>query len=231
MTRVIVPVAILNGETVAAGLMRLLGTVDVTVLGYQVLPDQTDTDQARRQYEERATSALEDIVQEIRQAGGDADYRLVFTHDRHKTIHRVADETGSRAIVTTGPTGDLERVLVSLTGDVAVDKILGFVTELIGDRDIGATLFVAGEKTEGSRTRLEDAVAQLEEAGVDVLTKRAPEPSVDALLKAVPGHDAIVVGEKSPSLASLVFGEEADRIASTSVSPVLVVTRDNPQDH
>lgn len=132
MTRVLVPVAILEGMTVSSGLMNLLGTMNVTVLGYHVLPEQTPTDQARLQYEDRATSALNDLSEEFQMAGGSADHRLVFTHDLEKTIERVADETDSRAFALTGATGDVDRILVSLSGDVATDRILTFVDELIG---------------------------------------------------------------------------------------------------
>ena len=93
MTRVLVPVAVLEGESVSPGLISLLGTVDVTVLGYHVLPEQTPPDQARLQFEERATSALEDISQEFRAAGGATDHRLVFTRDREQTMQRVAERS------------------------------------------------------------------------------------------------------------------------------------------
>ena len=210
--------------------MHLLGTVDVTVLGYHVPPDQTGSDQARSQFEERATSALEDIAQEFRQAGGDADYRLVFTHDRQQSINRVAEDTNSRAIVTPGATGDLERILVSLTGKVAVDRILTFVEELIDDRDIGVTLFVVSEGTNEDSPLLEESKARLEGAGIAVQTEVATGPTIGALVDAVPGHDAVVVGEKAPSLASLVLGEESERVASAAVSPVLVVREDEELD-
>jgi len=52
MTRVLVPVAILEGESPSAGLIALLGSTDVTVLGYHVLPEQTPPDQARAQFED-----------------------------------------------------------------------------------------------------------------------------------------------------------------------------------
>nr|WP_197428479.1 hypothetical protein [Halapricum sp. CBA1109] len=94
MTRVLVPVAVLDGETVSSGLMALLGTVDVTVLGYHVLPEQTPPDQARSQFEDRATAALVDLREEFEAAGGAADHRLVFTHDREQTMTRVADDVG-----------------------------------------------------------------------------------------------------------------------------------------
>jgi nucleotide-binding universal stress UspA family protein len=226
MTRVLVPVEVLEGKTVSPGLMNLLGTVDVTVLGYHVLPEQTPPDQARLQFEDRATDALEDLRQEFQAAGGDADHRLVFTHEREQTISRIADEVGAGAFAISGMTGTVERLLVALSGDVAVDRILSFLTELVGDRDIGVTLFLAGDSDAASE-RLDAAAEQLDAAGLDVRTAQATNsPPLEALVDAAVGHDAIVMGEKAPSLSSLVFGDEADRVAAASVGPVLVVRAD-----
>ncbi len=228
MTRVLVPVAILRGATVSPGLMNLLGTVDVTVLGYHVLPEQTPPDQARLQYEERATSALTDLTEEFREAGGAADYRLVFTRDREQSIDRIADDVDARAYAISGVTGDVDRLLVSLSGDVEVDRILDFVVEVIGDREVGVTLLSAGGG-KGGTDRLEAAADRLREAGVDTETRLEPDRSTfDALMHAVPDHDAIVMGESAPSLGSLVFGEPSERVAAASVGPVLVVRHDDP---
>jgi nucleotide-binding universal stress UspA family protein len=229
MTRVLVPVAVLEGESVSAGLISLLGTVDVTVLGYHVLPEQTPPDQARLQFEERATSALEAISEEFRDAGGAADHRLVFTHDREQTIERVTDEVDADAFAVPGTTGGVEQVLVSLSGDVDVDRILSFVEALVGDRAIGVTLFLAAEDqapadASDAAARLEAAADRLRETGIDVDTALAVEGSpFDALIDAVPGHDAVVMGERAPSFRSFVFGDESERVAAASVGPVLVV--------
>jgi nucleotide-binding universal stress UspA family protein len=227
MTRVLVPVEVLEGKTVSSGLMTLLGTMDVTILGYHVLPEQTPADQARMQFEERATEALDDLSEEFRTAGGAADHRLVFTHDREQTIGRVADEVDARAFAISGVTGDVDRVLLALSGDVVTDRILEFVTELVGDRDIGITLFFASKGDDGdgtARERLDSAAEQLQTAGLDTNTQlETGGPPFEALIDAVAGHDAIVMGEKAPSLRSFVFSDEADRVASASVGPVLVV--------
>ncbi|WP_423995573.1 universal stress protein [Halorubrum trapanicum] len=254
MTRVLVPVAVLEGGSVSPGLISLLGAVDVTVLGYHVLPEQTPPDQARLQFEERAASALEDISQEFAAAGGAADHRLVFTHDREQTIERVTDEVDADAFAVPGTTGDVDRILVSLSGDVDADRILSFVEALVGDRDIGVTLFLAagagtvgdgaadaaasggpapgdgGDAGDGADARLAAAADRLREAGLDVDTATAAQSSpFDALIDAVPGHDAVVMGERAPSFRSFVFGEESERVAAASVGPVLVV-RDHRAD-
>ena len=223
MSRVLLPLAVLEGETVSLGLLRLLGTVDVTVLGYYVPPDQTSAAQARNQFGERARSTLDDVIQEFQQAGGDAEYRLVFTHDRQQTIRRVAEDIDARAIVTTGATGNVDRLLVSLSGDVDVEGILSFVRELIGDRRIAVTLLATGRNTDTVQLRLDEAESRLSAAGIDVTTQRKTGAAFTAIVDTVSGHDAVVIGEDGPSLSSLVFGDEPARIAATTVSPVLVV--------
>ncbi|MEF8808012.1 universal stress protein [Natronomonas sp.] len=223
MTRVLVPVEILEGSSVSYGLMGLLSTMDVTVLGYQELPEQTPADQAREQFEDRAVAALGDLAEEFREAGGDADTRLVFTHDRKQTVDRVANEVDARAYAITGATGDVDRLLVPIAGDVAVDRILDFVDELVGDRDIRVTLFLASQ-AEGAETLLEKAADRLNESGIstetDLVVSGQP---FEALIEAVPDHDAIVMGEQAPSLSKFLLGDAAERVASASVGPVLVV--------
>jgi nucleotide-binding universal stress UspA family protein len=226
MTRVLVPLAVLENETVSSGLIDLLGTVDVTVLGYHVLPEQTPPDQARAQFEDRANSALDDISEEFRGAGGDADHRLVFTGDRQQTIERVADEEGVDAYAINGATGAVDRLLVPLSGAVKVPHILAFVEMLIADRDIGVTLLAAGNVEEG---QLDDAAATLEEAGIDTGTVMGTGKPFDALMDAVTDHDAVVMGEAAPSLSSFLLGDEADRVAAGSVGPVLVVRSSDPE--
>ncbi|MWV40296.1 universal stress protein [Natrialba sp. INN-245] len=226
MTRILVPLKILEGESISAGLTELLEPMNVTVLGYHVLPEQTPPDQARLQYEERATDALEDLATEFGAGEGTADYRLVFTHDRKQTFDRVAAKTASDVYAIPGATGPVERLLVALSGDVAVNRIVSFVAQLVGDREIDVTLFLATDEEGAGRELLETSAQVLSEDGIAVRTELAVgEPPLEALVAAAVDHDAIVMGERAPSLRTLVFGEEAERVATESVGPVLVVRR------
>jgi nucleotide-binding universal stress UspA family protein len=234
---VVVPVAVFENESVSMGLAEFLSTVDVTVLGYHVLPEQTPPDQARAQYEDRANAALDDVMAAFAAAGGDAYHRLVFTHDRQQSIDRVADDAKADAYAIAGVTGDVESLLVPLTGDVDVDRIVAFVAALVGDRDIAVTLFgVAGAaKADSARRGLDDAASTLAAGGVDVSTafSTTDDPlsaltdaaKVELLGDAALDHDAIVMGERAPSLQSFLFGDESSRVAAEAVGPVLVVRR------
>ncbi len=227
--RVLVPVAVLEGETVPDSVGELLGTLPVTVLGYHVVPEQTPPDQARLQFEDRARAKLDDVATVFRDAGGDVDTRLVFTSERERTVDRVAAETGCEAVLVPNPAGDVERLLVPLGGDVDVSRVVDLVTALVGDRAIEVTLFhVVGAETgrEAGRRRLADAADGLRGHGIDVTEAVVVSDSaVEAIADAAVDHDVVVMGESEPSLRSFVFGESSDRVADSSVGPVVVVRR------
>ncbi len=222
MSHVLVPVAVLKGESPSSGLIELLGSVDVTLLGYHELPEQTPADQARAQFEDRAVSALEDICEAFRAGGGDAYYRLAFTHDKRQSIDRVATETDVDAYSINGAAGTVDQLLVPLSGSVGVDRIVTFVTELVGGREIGVTLLLATDVDGADRT-LDSAANALKAAGIAVSTRTSADKPFDALIEAVPDHDAVVMGQNAPSLSSFLFGDEQERVAAASVGPVIVV--------
>ncbi|MFB6311318.1 MAG: universal stress protein, partial [Salinirussus sp.] len=112
---ILVPVEVLEGETLDEDLLELVSTVQIIVLGYHVLPEQTPPDQARIQFEEAAQAKLDDLAGHIREAGGDAETRLVFTNDEEQTIDRVANEAGARVILIPNPATDVDSLLIPIT--------------------------------------------------------------------------------------------------------------------
>lgn len=225
--RVLVPVAVLEGETVPDSVAELLGTLPVVMLGYHVVPEQTPPGQARLQFEERAQVKLDELAASFREAGGDCDTRLVFTQDEEQTIDRVAEETGCEAVLLPNPSSEVTRLLVPLGGGVNVPRVADFVTALVGDRDVAVTLLhvVGGEGgREAGEQRLAGPATGLREAGIAVTEEVVVgDSSVEAIATAAFDHDVVVMGESEPSLRSFVFGESADRVAEQSVGPVVVV--------
>jgi len=98
--RVLVPLAILKGETVSAGVVDSLSNAEVVLLGYHVVPEQTPPGQARMSFEEHAEDALGETAAAFEDAGVPVETVLVFTHDRGETVGRVADERGCKAVLS-----------------------------------------------------------------------------------------------------------------------------------
>lgn len=220
--RVLVPVRILEGESVTPGLFDLLSTVDVVILGYYEVPDQTPAEQAKLQFEERAQAKLDELREGFAEAGGDAETRLAFTSEAEQTIARVTDEQDCAAVVHPGVAQDVDRLLVPLIGQSDVTTVVEFVAALVGNRDI--TVSALGLDESVSREEIQDA---LDGAGLDTAeVTMQPESTGDAIATIADvavDYDLIVMGEPRPTLSEWVFGELEDRVARESLGPVVVV--------
>jgi hypothetical protein len=227
MVRTLVPVEILEGETVAPGIIELLAPAEVVLLGYHRIPEQTTPGQARMSFEEQATAKLDDIAEAFTDAGASVETRLVFTHDPEQTFERVAAETEADAVVHGNPAMAAEDLLVALHGQVAAERIGSVVAGLVDGRDIGVSLVeIAGPEADTLNLR-ERAERALVEGGVDadnitgeVIRTTTP---IKAIVEAAQGMDAIVLGERAPSWREMVFGDFEDRVADASLGAVLVV--------
>jgi len=234
---VLVPVQILEGETVPDAVIDALTGLPVVVLGYHVLPEQTPPGQARMQFEEPAQTKLDDLAAAFGERGASCETRLVFTHDEEQTLDRVAEETGADAVLIPNPAARIERLLVPIGGEVDADRITAFVAALIGGRNVDVTLFHAAE-TEAARdagqSRLDDVRGLLTDRGVDADAVRTEvttsEHPIRAISTAAADHDAVIMGESEPSLRAFLFGEAPEQVAAQSLGPVVVVRRPRDSD-
>lgn len=229
---VLVPIEVLEGETVPESVIDLLATVPVVLLGYHVLPEQTPPGQARLQFEDQAQSKLEILADAFDEVGDRPDTRLVFTHDEEQTLDRVAYEAGCQAILIPNPAPEITRLLVPVRGEADVTRISTFVAALIGDRQIAVTLLHVAKSEEESaagEALLEAGKRTLTEHGItaeNITTETAISDSpVEAITTAATDYDATVMGASEPSLRGLLFGESAEQVAARSLGPVMVVRR------
>lgn len=234
MVRALVPVEVLEGETVPSGVVDLLGPADVVVLGYHEIPEQTPPDQARMSFEDQAQSKLDDVAAAFEDAGGAADTRLVFTHDSAQTVDRVASEDGFDIVVHLNPSMATDDLLVVLHGAVAAERIGSVVATLVADRDTRVHLLEVAGPDADTLNLLDRAENALLDAGVDPAQTTAErvrtERPIKTISEAARGMDAVVLGERAPSWTELVFGDFEERVAEASLGAVLVVHPDTTGD-
>lgn len=231
---ILIPVAILEGETVPEALVRLVAPLSVIVLGYHALPEQTAPGQARMQFEDEADAALTELAAAFADAGADVETRLVFTNDVEQTVNRVAEELDCDAVLVPGTLRgtDIESILLPKRGPIEVERIVSMLSRLVRGTRMTVTLFHAADDqgaAEDGRLMLRGAADLMEGAGVDpdriatrVVVTDAP---IAAVAEAAAEHDLVVVGESEPTLASIVFGDVHDRVAAAAERPVIVVRR------
>ena len=233
---ILVPIEILEGQTIPETLVEFLAPAEVVVLGYHVLPEQTPTEQASLQFEERAQAAVDDIATAFVDAGRDPDTRVVFTHDREQTIDRVASEVGATAILLPNPTGEVETVLVPIRGAIDDDRLADLVATLVVEDRERVTLW--GLASDGSdfdpEAAVERAADRIRERGIpdDQLDREVTTtstPIIDIVDRSAEA-DIIVMGEGRESLLATLLGEDTERVAEGAVAPVLVVRDRDPEE-
>lgn len=229
---ILVPVDASDPGEPSQALVDLLSPHQLVVLGYYPVPDQTATDQARDQFGEEATDAIEAIAARFAERGGGAEPVVVFTHDRSETIDNVAAEYEVDAVLTPGHVGDaLDRILVPIRGDENLERILGFVGVLLRESDATATMFNVAESDDetsrgellvrGACDRLEDE-EEIDPGRVDWRQERSGSVS-DTIIETAGDYDLLVVGESEPSLTERILGNVTDKVIDQSSDPLLIV--------
>ncbi len=229
--KVLIPLAVLEGETVPKTLATFLDPADIVVLGYHVLPDQTSTEQASMQFEERAQETIADVAAVFEEA---VETRIVFTHDRDQTVERVAADIDATAVLHSNPGGSIDDVLVPLRNAIDADRLADLVATLVAEHHV--TLWGLQQDGFDAAAAVADASERLTDRGfsadrITTETTTVEGDPIRAIVARSAEFDAIVMGESEESLRSVFLGEDEDRVAEATVAPVLVVRdRDTGDD-
>jgi nucleotide-binding universal stress UspA family protein len=234
---VLIPVRVLERESIPEGVPELLTNAHVVLLGYHVVPDQTATGQARDQFEDQATRRLDDLTAILEHAGATVESHLVFTHDAQTTIDRATAEHDCLAVLIPNATRPLEEVLVAVRGLAGADRFVRLVGGLFGPEDVDVTLFHVAEESESDADvaeLLDEIATRLSEAGVPEASIATQSSRGDdhrgTIVDAADDYDAIVMGESDPSVTTFLFGMTADQVAREFLGPVFVVQHEKTED-
>ncbi|WP_435073860.1 universal stress protein [Halorubrum sp. HHNYT27] len=234
---VLVPLAVLEGESLPNGTAELLANARVVLLGYHVIPEQTAAEQAREQFGETGMAKLDEFAAELAAAGADVETRLVFTHDEAATIDRLIYEHDCLAVLVPNSTPQVSSVFVALRGTVGIERNTRLVVGLFADADVDVTLYHApgdGESPDDGESFLNGVKSDLVERGIapDRIATLVEDASVpiDLIAARAESYDAVVMGETDPSVTTFVFGMPSKQVAERFLGPVLVVQRARPEE-
>ena len=228
--RVLIPVAVLEGEAVPETIINAIASLPVVILGYHEVPDQTATGQARMKFEEQVRAELDELQDVFEGVGCDVTTRSVFTHDRFKSFERAAIEHHCDGILILNPTPLLESVLVAIRGDDNIEYIARLVAAFLAGTSINVTLFhVITDEVDREQgiANLETTAARLveldfERSHIDIEVVDDARPT-QAIVTAAADHDLLVMGESRPSIRRHIFRDRAERIARRTIDPILVI--------
>lgn len=226
--RVLVPLRVMEGQAIDEELAALLSPVEVALLGYHEVPEQTAPSQMRQQFERQAQKALDAVIETLTDEGATVEKRLVFTHDAEQSIDRVADEVGATALLLPNPTPPVASILVPVRGEMDAERIAQFIANIRDDRPIDITVLAATRegRQKAAKACAESTIDHLRALGVPdhALSVEAVQSLTpgEAIIDAAIDHDATILHQQSPSWRSIVFGELSERVAAESLGPVLV---------
>lgn len=228
----LIPIEILEGEALSEPLIDLLSPLEVIVLGYHEIPDQTASEQARDQYGERAEEKLASIADRFRERDCEIETRLSFTHDSFGTIEQLATEIDRVAIVIPHQMDAIEDVLVPVRGDINAEAIASTVGTIVAPTTATVTVYNIAQSesaVEEGRRMIETVYDQLVEYGVpetDInMTVDRTDNVLESLIDMANDHDVVVMGEDEPGIMDRIFSGTSDKVAKRSLVPVIVVRR------
>ncbi|MDY7083394.1 MAG: universal stress protein, partial [Halobacteria archaeon] len=151
---------------------------------------------------------------------------------------------GFASRVVLNPAMEMDSILVPMRDDTPIDTLIGYVSALVSNSDIGVTLLyltdtdietvdeeLADEEDEARTSTMRRARNLLLERGVHAEKIEYDEVVTDTPVKTVSEYadihdtDAVVMMEGSGSIYSMIFGNETERVAAESLGPVVVVRK------
>ncbi len=235
--RLLVPIDASGPDEIPLELVDVLHPLEIVVLGYYPVPDQTAPDQLSEKYEDDAKAAMEPVVRTFVDHGASVQSVLVFTRDRVQTIDRVANEYDCDAVLIPGRVDSLDRILVSLKDEQNMFRVLEVVGLVMEAGTPSVTLFHAESIEKGSAKSelyLRGATDWLTERGLDRDRITWKEPTAETqdrdLLNLAAENDFVVMGEYEPSIRGRVLGDLPNRVHDRSGRPVLVVRKERLND-
>lgn len=231
--KLLVPVDLPDPEPLSPVLIEHLSSLDIVVMGFYQVKEQTPRRSAREQFGDEAQEMLDEIAAQFEAAGASVSTRLTFGKNRADSINRIMIEEKCAAELNPAPIENVDSILVPMPEVPEMTHLPDFLDYFCASNPSNVTFFYVAEQ-EGDRERGEEILTEARDGMVDaclnlstVNTKLVEGESHDQeILNAADEYDLVVMYEGNPSLSDRVFGSLPDRVVSQTNTPVIVVRRD-----
>ena len=235
LSRVLIPIDVSGPLSLGKALIETLPSANTVLLGYWQIPDQTQSDQARDQFEAEAKRRLQAVADLFTDRGADLQTRLVFTNDRDQLIDTAANEYGCQSVLIPGteaPPSGTSRGIVLIKPNADLDRIVATLGTLFDEGDVELRLFHVVESTnehldDATEYMLRGLADRLSELGIDrdrVEWQQSTEGKpIDLILSHVSDFDFVVMGESTPTVRARVFGTVQSRLTNETEKAVLTI--------
>jgi hypothetical protein len=235
LNRVLIPIDVSKPLSLGGTLIETLPLANTVLLGYWQIPDQTDSGQARDQFEAEAQQRLQAVAKRFTDQDVDLQTLLVFTNDRNQSIDTATTEYECQSVLIPGtesPPSGTTRGLVLIKPNADLDRIVATLGALFEESDVELQLFhVVESKNEhlydATEYMLRGLADRLSELGISrdrVKWEQSTEGKrIEVILSQVPDVDFVVMGESTPTLRARIFGTVQSRLTNETEKPLLTI--------
>ena len=227
-SKLLIPINLEAVEELSSSLVSVTESLELLVLGYWPVPEQSSPEQVRDQHRQEADRRLDEVAGHFDVDADNLTRRLIFSANIAQSVDDIAAEEGCDAILTPRPIAQLERILVVLREDISYERMRAFVSDLIDDSsaDLTVVFCADAEQHDEKDLVLKGFVDELE---IDPSSCTIEQHSVDPqklttyLLDQSDDYDLMVIARTSPRLLKKLVVPTDKKVARRATSPVIVV--------
>ncbi|MEZ3171157.1 universal stress protein [Halorubrum sp. RMP-47] len=239
LDRILIPIDVSEPSSLDGTLIKTLPLTNAVLLGYWQIPDQTQSEQARDQFEAKAKQRLQAVTDRFTDQGVESQTRLVFTNDRNQSIDTATNEYGCHSVLIPGtesPPSGVARGIVLIKPDADLDQIVTTLEALFVESDVELYLFYTAESKDehlydATEYMLRGLADRLNELGISrdrVEWEQSTEGRpIESILSHVVDFDFVVMGESTPTLRTRIFGTVQSKLATETEKPLLIIRTNN----
>ncbi|OUJ19145.1 Nucleotide-binding protein UspA family [Methanonatronarchaeum thermophilum] len=221
--KILIPIEVLEKESVPEGVVDLMSGVEVILLGVHEIPEQTAASQASSQYKEKVDSILNKIKQSFDEAGAKTKTRQAFTHNKAETIERIEREENVDATILLNPIPPQKNILLVYRYIENLEKAGALINQFgLGGSEIGLML------VEPDETTLDQGVSKLMKQGVKLENiKERIETDREDIVNEIENRSAdyglLMIGRVDRDLKDLILGDISKKIKEATYGPVILI--------
>lgn len=235
--KIIVAVDLEDPKPIPTALVDAFKELELLILGYRLVPEQTSPEQSREEFEEEEQKVLDDIVEKLETQNIKISKELVFTPDLADTMKNYIEQQQSHAVLSTAPIISVERLLVPLYSmEQLSPRWASLLYDLSNSSDLPISLvLLTSSESEAEKERDVEklktkAIRYLYRAGVGkeaIRSDKVDVASVAAAVEQLSGEDDVVVlAEPADIDRDSFFKTIHEEIEEAVDSPILVILKE-----
>jgi len=236
--RILIPVSLPQKESIPLAILARFTDLEVLLLGYRELPEQTSPEQYEKEEGEESRQQLEKVKKELEDENFNVKTEIVFTQNVSKAIDNVIIKHDCQALLIVKSISELNRLLIPVYDINQLSKRFATVIfELTSTGKLPATLLFleSSEDSENSEDKEKkdisfmkrEALSRLKRAGVADDQIRTNAVKVDSISEAVKeeseSEDLVILVEANAKERKSFINKIRKEISDKTDCPLLIV--------